>query len=73
MNIKGSSTLRKYEKHLNLKNYSKNTIKIYIHYVNEFILSFDKPALHLNIKDCESYINNYNFSSVSQLNYLHNG
>ena len=39
MNEKGRSTLEKFENYLKVKNYSKNTIKIYNHYIAEFILS----------------------------------
>ena len=71
MNIKGKSTLGKYEKYLNLKGYSKNTINSYLYYVSQFIKSFNKSALHLTIKDCEKYIGNYYFSSRSKQNQIY--
>ena len=71
MNKKGLSTLGKYEKYLNLKGYSKNTINIYKHYASEFILSFDKSALHITVKDCQEYIENYEFTSTSLQNQIY--
>lgn len=71
MNKKGESTLGNFEKYLNLKNFSKNSISMYIHYVDKFIMSFNKPALHLTIKDAEYYISNYNFTSTSQQNQIY--
>ena len=41
MNIKHNSTLGKFKKYLNLKGYSKNSVKIYLHYVKYFINSGD--------------------------------
>lgn len=71
MNIKYKSTLDKFKKYLNLKGYSKNSINIYIHYVYEFINSFDKSAIHLTIQDCKYYIENYNFTSISKQNQIY--
>jgi hypothetical protein len=55
MNKKGISTLGKFKNNLKLKNYSDNTINIYIHYISGFILSFNKPALHITILDIRQY------------------
>lgn len=71
MNIKGRSTLGNYKNILNLRGYSDNTIEIYCHYVNEFIMTFNKPALHLTIKDLETYILNYNYTSKSKQNQIY--
>jgi site-specific recombinase XerD len=71
MNIKHKSTLGKFEKYLNLKGYSKRTIDMYIHYTKEYINSFNKPAIHLTIKDCQNYIESYKFSSKSQQNQIY--
>lgn len=71
MNIKHKSTLGKYKLFLNLKGYAENTIQIYEHYVAAFINSFDKPAAHLTVKDCENYIKNYPFTSRSQQNQIY--
>lgn len=71
MNIKHKSTLGKFEKYLNLKNYSNNSVSIYVHYVSIFLNSFDKSAIHLTIKDCRDYINSFKFSSISQQNQIY--
>ena len=71
MNIKHKSTLGKFKNFLNLKNYSENTVNVYMYYVSEFLNSFDKPALHLTIKDCRDYIHRYKFSSTSQQNQIY--
>ena len=70
MNAKHCSTLGKYEKYLNLKGYSFNTIKVYINYAKEFLYTFDKPTLHLTINDCEKYINNYNLFMIYHFLYF---
>jgi site-specific recombinase XerD len=51
-------------------NFSKNTISIYIHYISEFVNSFEKQIIHCNSNDFQNYIDNYEFSSVSQQNQL---
>jgi len=51
-------------------NFSNNTISIYLHYINEFVMGFDKQIIHLNSNDFQSYINEYKFSSVSQQNQI---
>ena len=71
MNIKGQSTLGNFEKILNLKNYSKNSINTYTHYVKEFILSFDKPAPHITSGDIKYYLENYKYSSTSKQNQIY--
>ena len=56
-------------------NYSDRTKDIYLHYIKEFInwcnIS-DKRIIHLNSKDFQSYLDNYNFTSVSQQNQVIN-
>jgi site-specific recombinase XerD len=71
MNVKGKSTLEKFKKILKLQNYATNTIKIYSHYVIEFISCYDKPALHITAKDVKFYIENYNYRSISQQNQIY--
>ena len=71
MNTKGKSTLEKFEKILKLRNYADNSIKIYLHYVSEFIESFNKPALHILSKDVKFYLENYNYSSISKQNQIY--
>ena len=70
MNEKGISTLKICEQKLKVRNYSTNTIKIYLHYINEFLISNEKSCLHLNSTDFQNYIDNYKFTSVSQQNQI---
>jgi site-specific recombinase XerD len=72
MNEKGKSTLKICEQKLNYLNYSKNTIKCYLYYISEFLKSQNKSAKHLNAKDFQSYLDNYNFTSVSKQNQVIN-
>jgi site-specific recombinase XerD len=56
-------------------NYSDRTKKIYIHYIKEFIYwcnENEKRVIHLNSKDFQNYLDNYNFTSVSQQNQVIN-
>ena len=54
-------------------NYSKKTKKIYIHYIKEFLKEIgNKQVIHLNSKDFQSYLDKYNFTSVSQQNQVIN-
>lgn len=64
------STLGKYKNYLNLKGYSQNTINNYSYYINEFVLSFDKPALHITKNDIKDYLINYNYKSRSMQNII---
>lgn len=71
MNKKGISTLGNFEKILKVKNYSKNTVNIYVHYMKEFIMYFDKPALHITLKDIYAYVQDYNYTSTSKQNQIY--
>lgn len=71
MNKKGLSTLEKYRKYLKLKRYSENSIRSYCFYVNQFIMAFNKPALHITSKDTQSYIWDYKYTSVSNQNQVY--
>jgi site-specific recombinase XerD len=51
-------------------NYSKNTNKIYFHYIKEFLVKTNKYYYHLTSKDIQKYIDNYDFSSISQQNQV---
>lgn len=54
-------------------NYSPRTKNIYIHYIEEFLRSIgDKQVIHLSSKDFQSYLDNYNFTSISQQNQVIN-
>ena len=54
-------------------NYSSRTKEIYIHYINHFIKSLgEKQITHCNSHDFQSYLDNYNFTSISQQNQIIN-
>ena len=54
-------------------NYSDNTVKMYTNYIKKFIETLkDKQVVHCNSKDFQNYIDNYNFTSVSQQNQIIN-
>jgi len=53
-------------------NYSERTIEIYIHYIKKFLININKYPQHLIANDFKSYLNNYNFSSISQQNQIIN-
>lgn len=54
-------------------NYSENTKDIYLFYIEQFIETVgNKQIIHLNSKDFQSYLDNYNFSSISQQNQVIN-
>ena len=52
-------------------NYSENTIKCYLHYIEQFLKNFNNLS-RLNSLDFQNYINNYNFKSISQQNQIIN-
>lgn len=70
MNIKSKSTLKRLENILRFKNYSENSIRIYLYYNKEFLLSFNKDIYHINKKETIEYIINYNYTSISQQNQI---
>ncbi|MDA3867745.1 MAG: tyrosine-type recombinase/integrase [Salinivirgaceae bacterium] len=70
MNKKGLSTQRNFEKILCKKEYAKNTISIYLHYVAEFIDYHDKTPTDLTKRDLVNYLMNYKYSSISQQNQV---
>jgi len=72
MNERGKSTLKICEQKLNYLNYSKRTIDNYLSHIKRFLKSQNKSCLHLSSKDFQSYLDNYNFSSVSQQNQVIN-
>lgn len=72
MNHKGKATLKICSQKLNYLNYSQNTIKIYLHYINEFLQNIDKPTIHCNSTDFQNYLENYNYTSISQQNQVIN-
>lgn len=72
MNTKGESTLSICKKKLKYFNYSDHTIRLYLHYINQFLKSQSKSAAHLNADDFNNYLIGYNFTSVSQQNQIIN-
>lgn len=71
MNKQLINSFSKIENSLKLKNYSKRTIEIYIHYIKEFVLKCKKSPSLIMPKDIGDYINNYNFTSISQQNQIY--
>lgn len=57
------------QKLINL-NYSENTKKVYLHYIEDFINCLTKQIVHLSSSDFQEYIDNYNFTSISQQNQV---
>lgn len=51
-------------------NYSERTISIYLHYIEKFINSIDVNIQRINSNDFQSYLDNYNFTSISQQNQI---
>lgn len=72
MNEKGKATLKKCKQKLNYLNYSDNTVKIYIHYIREFLQGQTKSTAHLNAEDFQNYLDGYSFTSVSKQNQVIN-
>lgn len=70
MNHKALSTLEKCKIRFKVENYSTNTIKSYLPYIEEFLMSLDKSAAHINKHDVECYIQSYKFSSGPQQNQV---
>lgn len=68
MNIKSKSTLEKLKLELSFKNYSVNSIKIYLHYSSEFLSSFNKDIYHISQKEAIKFLLNKNYTSISQQN-----
>jgi len=53
-------------------NYSKNTIKIYLFYINQFLEKQSENIQRINSKDFQQYLDGYNFTSISQQNQVIN-
>jgi integrase/recombinase XerD len=63
---------KKCEKKLYYLNYSDNTTSIYLHYINEFLQNINKNIQRVSSNDFQYYLDNYNFSSISQQNQVIN-
>lgn len=70
MNTKSISTLKKFESELRFKAYSKNTIEIYLHYANEFLLNYDIDLYHISQSRAIEYLKNYDYSSKAKQNQV---
>jgi site-specific recombinase XerD len=53
-------------------NYSPKTIKLYLSYIDQFLKGNVKAPTTLNSKDFQTYLDNYNFTSISQQNQVIN-
>lgn len=53
-------------------NYAPSTISTYSHYIDEFIKGIDTPPSKISQEDFTTYLQNYEFSSVSQQNQVIN-
>jgi integrase/recombinase XerD len=53
-------------------NYSDRTIKSYLFNINQFLSNINVPPTRLTASDFQSYLDNYNFSSISQQNQVIN-
>ena len=51
-------------------NYSKHTVNIYLHYLNEFLEKVGCSPSKLSNSDLEDYLVNYKYSSVSKQNQI---
>lgn len=70
MKQKQGKILDIYFQKLKYFNYSNNTVKIYNHYVSGFLDFTKKNYQHLTGNDFQFYLDNYNFSSISQQNQI---
>lgn len=60
------------EQKLKYLNYSKRTSEIYLHYIDRFLSSINKSPSRITSKDFQLYLDNYNFTSISQQNQIIN-
>jgi integrase/recombinase XerD len=72
MSLKYNNILKIYIQKLKYFNYFQRTIEIYVHYTKKFLLSVDKYPQHIVSSDFKNYLDNYNFSSISQQNQIIN-
>jgi integrase/recombinase XerD len=53
-------------------NYSERTIECYLYYIDKFLESYSECPSRLTSKDFQNYLDNYNFTSISQQNQIIN-
>lgn len=68
MNFKSKLTLEKLKQELSFKNYSINTINMYLHYAEIFLSFYDKDVYHISQKEAVKHIKSIEFSSISYQN-----
>lgn len=72
MKTKHDEILKIYAKKLKYFNYSIRTIETYTHYTAKFLESVDKYSQHLVASDFQKYLDEFEFSSISQQNQIIN-
>lgn len=70
--LKNENILKICKQKFKYLNYSENTCRCYEFYISDFLDEVNKPYQHLVSKDFQSYLDNYNFSSISQQNQVIN-
>ena len=70
MNKKSKSTLEKLVNKLRFQNYSEQTIKTYVGYSGKFLEYFNEDVYHISVKEAKEYLENFNYSSISQQNQI---
>ena len=58
------------EQKLKYLNYSNRTCEIYMYYIDEFLSTVNKAPSRLTSTDFQTYLDSYNFTSVSQQNQI---
>jgi len=51
-------------------NYSNRSIEIYLHYIKKFLINTNKYPQHIISLDFQKYLDEYNFTSISQQNQI---
>ena len=65
--------LNVFEKKLRVRNYAQRTIEVYLHYTKQFLVDVKvKDAYQLTTKELVSYLQSYNYTSISQQNQVIN-
>lgn len=68
MNEKSKSTLEKLEKKLRFQKYAQSTIETYVSYAKKFMSYFKQDVYHIPVKDVVHFLDNYEYTSISQQN-----
>lgn len=70
MNKKSKATLEKLFLKLRFQNYAETTIATYLNYAEMFLSHFNQDVYHISVKDAQHFLENYNYTSVSQQNQI---